>query len=92
MIEFLVKSPKHSRFIKAGSAEVAAKRFLNYLRRYTDERPETIQIDATVNGKLTPDANVTVEWYTGPLEASQFSGAPGEWWKLKSITRKELPE
>jgi hypothetical protein len=91
LIEFLVKSSKHSRFFKASSPEVAAKRFLNYLRRYTNERPTSIDVAANVQGvvdrgtRLATIATVDVEWYRGPLDASQFSGAEGEWWRIKRV-------
>lgn len=90
MIEFLVKSPKHSRFFKASSAEVAVKRFLNYVRRYTDERPELVEVSVNVQGKgLILHATADVEWYKGKLEDSSFTGGEGEWWRLKSITQEE---
>ena len=86
-----MKSPGHSRFIKASSAEVAAKRFLKYLRRYTQDRPTSLDVLANVQGvidrgkRLAMIATVDVEWYKGKLEGSSFSGADGEWYRLKAV-------
>jgi translation elongation factor EF-1alpha len=82
-------SPKHSRFFKASSAEVAVKRFLNYLRRYTDERPVLVEVSNIEGKNLILHATAVVEWYKGKLEDSSFSGADGEWWRLKTITQEE---
>jgi hypothetical protein len=88
MKEYLVKSKDHSRFFKASSAEVAAKRFLNYLRRYTKDRPIEITT-AEITSLTIIDKKIgwTVEWYVGPKQDGVFLGVQGEWYRLKGRRR-----
>lgn len=79
MKEYLVKSKEHSRFFKASSAEVATKRFLNYLRRYTKDRP----IEITIAEKDKAEIVWAVEWYVGPKQDGVFLDVQGEWYRLK---------
>jgi len=89
MKEYLVKSKDHSRFFKASSAEVAAKRFLNYLRRYTKDRPTEITIAENTTKSIdlleSYGAEIVwvVEWYVGPKQDGVFLGVQGEWYRLK---------
>jgi hypothetical protein len=78
--EFLVYSALHSKFIKASGPRVAGKRFLNYLRRYTKDRPATVNIEWLGNKRIA-----AIEWYRGELRISSFEGAEGEWYKLGEI-------
>jgi hypothetical protein len=87
MKEYLVKSKDHSRFFKASSAEVAAKRFLNYLRRYTKDRPIEITIVEKKRSGLCVVERTeivwSVEWYVGQKQDGVFLGVQGEWYRLK---------
>ncbi len=63
-----------------GSAKVAAKNFLNYLRLYRKERPTRLQI-MNESGKRF---DVVASWYFGVLKESSFSGPEGEFYRLIS--------
>lgn len=81
MKEFLVKSEAHSHFFKASSAEVAVKRFLNYLRRYTKDRPKIVISTENVENKgflKNTELSWGVEWYTGPKQDGVLLGGIGE--------------
>lgn len=74
---------KHYHYV-CGSAAVAAKRFLNYLRLYRKERPTRLEITSE-SGR---EYEAVVSWYFGKLENSSFEGVEGEWYKLEEVNRK----
>jgi len=81
---YTVKAFGVLRRYKCGSAAVAAKRFLNYLRRYSEERPTHLEI----KNESGREFEARVSWYFGKLENSSFEGAEGTWYKLEEVKRK----
>jgi hypothetical protein len=75
--EYLCASKDHSRYIKAAASDVAGKRFLNYLRLHTKDRPLEITVE-TARDKYA----YRVEWYTGPKREGMGKGVVGEWYSL----------
>jgi len=70
------------RHYSASRPDVAVKKYLNYLRRYTHERPTQVEIYWT-DSKGEHKALAQVEWYHGKLEnAILKSDYISEWWKL----------
>jgi hypothetical protein len=79
---YKVRAGDIERTYLCGSARVASKRFLSYLRVYRKERPTRLEIS-----KGNHHFKAEVEWYVGTLEESSFTGAEGEWWRLLAVTR-----
>lgn len=86
MVElFKVKAVDVEMTYLCGTPEVAAKHFLNYLRRHRkDKRPTTLKITNAEGQTFTAE----VSWYVGNLVASPFEGAYGEWWKLLGVKKE----
>jgi hypothetical protein len=82
IIEFFCKSKEHSRFFKASGSHIAANRFLNYLRRYTKDRPSQIIVAENINNRLRDKYTYAVEWYIGPKREGLGKDVVGEWYSL----------
>lgn len=82
MVEiYTVKADGLLRRYNCGSAAVAAKRFLNYLRLHRKERPTHLEIKSESGREF----EAVVSWFFGKLENSSFEGAEGEWYKLEEV-------
>jgi hypothetical protein len=72
--------------------DIAVKAFLNYFRRFREERPAIITVtwrdqDGTVHLR-----EALAEWYTGPCEADGMAkGAVGTWWRFKGWKEQQSP-
>lgn len=72
-----------ARTYSASASEVAAKKLLNYLRRFTKDRPTIIEVS---NIKKT--FCFTVEWTTIKRKGVLGVGVKGEWYNILSSRRK----
>jgi len=82
MVEiYTVKADGLLKHYKCGSAAVAAKRFLNYLRLHRSERSTSLEIKSE-SGK---EYEAVASWYFGELKASSFEGVEGTWYKLEEV-------
>lgn len=72
-----------ARLYFCSTATVAAKKFLNYLRRYKIGRPTLLKIQNEKGEHFLAE----VSWYTGKLKHGSFKGADGEWWKLEVVRK-----
>ncbi|GAG80942.1 unnamed protein product, partial [marine sediment metagenome] len=75
--EFYVQGDGVKKKYVCGSPQVAAKRFLSYLRLYRKERPTSLQIE-NESGKRF---DVVASWYFGVLKESSFSGPEAEFYR-----------
>jgi len=81
--EYCVQGDGVKKKYVCGSPEVAAKRFLSYLRLYRKERPTSLQIENESGKRYEAE----VSWYFGKLEKSSFSGPEAEFYRLLSVKR-----
>ena len=71
----------HIRYYSASRPDVAVKKYLNYLRRYTDSRPTEVKVSWNNH-----EAKAEVQWYEGKLEDGVLkSDHTGTWWKLIKV-------
>lgn len=80
------------RHYSASRPEVAVKKYLNYLRRYTQERPTEVIVKAEIlpsGSHIYHVWKAQVEWYHGKLQdAILKSDYESMWWKLVKLTRE----
>jgi len=66
--------------------DVAVKKFLNYLRWFTQSRPKAVFVLHSEDGKLVCQ-RAEVAWYRGQLkDAILKTGDEGEWYELVGIS------
>ena len=67
------------------SAEVAVKKLLNYLRRYTKDRPTTIEVS-----DIKRVYRVTLEWTTVKKQGVLGIGVEGDWYNVLKVEKLSL--